>query len=116
MEVAADLDQQRIALRVLEGPFAHMDTSTSEGKLLFSLLGAFAEFERALIHERVVAGLAAARARGHHGGRRPKLTPAQQREAIMLHRGGMTVTEIAQRFHCARHTVYKALQAQTVVT
>jgi len=116
MEVAADLDQQRIALRVLEGPFAHMDTSTSEGKLLFSLLGAFAEFERALIHERVVAGLAAARARGHHGGRRPKLTPAQQREAIMLHRGGMTVTEIAQRFHCARQTVYKALQAQTVVT
>jgi Resolvase, N terminal domain len=63
MEVAAELDQQRIALRVLEGPFAAMDTSTSEGKLLFSLLGAFAEFERALIHERVVAGLAAARAR-----------------------------------------------------
>jgi len=116
MEVAADLDQQRIALRVLEGPFAHMDTSTSEGKLLFSLLGAFAEFERALIQERVVAGLAAARARGHHGGRRPKLTQAQQREATMLHHGGMTVTEIAQRFHCARHTVYKALaQAQPVV-
>src|SRR2546423_7979995 len=43
MEVAEELHARQIALRVLEGPFAHMDTSTSEGKLLFSLLGAFAE-------------------------------------------------------------------------
>src|SRR5712691_3383549 len=94
MEIAAELEERGIALRVLEGPFAHMDTSTSEGKLLFSLLGAFAEFERALIRERVVAGLAAARARGHHGGRRPKLTRAQQRQAVLWHRGGMPITEI----------------------
>jgi DNA invertase Pin-like site-specific DNA recombinase len=112
MEMAAELEERGIALRVLEGPFAHMDTSTSEGKLLFSLLGAFAEFERALIRERVVAGLAAARARGHHGGRRPKLTPAQQRQAVLWHRGGMPITEIAQTLGCSRHTVYKAL-AQT---
>src|SRR5262245_5011116 len=41
MELAAELQERQISLRVLEGPFAHMDTSTSEGKLLFSLLGAF---------------------------------------------------------------------------
>ena len=109
MEIAKDLEERRIGLRVLEGPFAHMDTSTSEGKLLFSLLGAFAEFERALIRERVVAGLAAARMRGHHGGRRPKLTSAQERQAISLKRGGMKITEIAAILGCSRHTVYKAL-------
>jgi DNA invertase Pin-like site-specific DNA recombinase len=109
MEIAAELEERGIALRVLEGPFAHMDTSTSEGKLLFSLLGAFAEFERSLIRERVVAGLAAARARGHHGGRRPKLTAAQHRQAVLWKRGGMPITEIAQTLGCSRHTVYKAL-------
>jgi DNA invertase Pin-like site-specific DNA recombinase len=72
-------------------------------------LGAFAEFERALIRESVVAGLAAARLRGHHGGRRPKLSPAQQRQAVTLARGGMKITEIATTLGCSRHTVYKAL-------
>src|SRR5262245_30936779 len=107
MEIAKDLEERAIGLKVLEGPFAHMDTSTSEGKLLFSLLGAFAEFERALIRERVVAGLAAARLRGHHGGRRPKLMAAQQRQAASLARGGMKITEIATTLGCSRHTVYK---------
>ncbi|HSX78067.1 MAG TPA: recombinase family protein [Candidatus Saccharimonadia bacterium] len=114
MELAAELEEQGIALRVLEGPFAHMDTSTSEGKLLFSLLGAFAEFERSLIRERVVAGLVAARARGHHGGRRPKLTAAQQRQAVLWKRGGMPITEIARTLGCSRHTIYKALTPASV--
>ena len=54
MELAAELQERQISLRVLEGPFAHMDTATPEGKLLFSLLGAVAEFERALIRFPVV--------------------------------------------------------------
>ena len=116
MEVAQDLEERQMGLRVLEGPFAHMDTRTSEGKLLFSLLGAFAEFERALIKERVVAGLVAARARGHTGGRRPKLSAAQQRQAQSLKRGGMAITEIAETLGCARHTVYKALGAVAVAS
>ena len=46
-----------------------IDTSTSGGKLVFHFFGALAEFERDLIRERTQAGLAAARARGHVGGR-----------------------------------------------
>jgi len=49
-----------------------MDTSTSGGKLILSVLGAIAEFERALISERTKAGLAAARLRGRKGGRPKK--------------------------------------------
>ena len=87
-----------------------MNPATSEGTLFLSMLGAFAEFERTLIKERVVAGLVAARARGHIGGRRPKLSAAQQRQAQHLRQGGMSTTEIAQTLHCSRHTVYKALR------
>jgi DNA invertase Pin-like site-specific DNA recombinase len=51
----------------------HIDTTTPGGKLIFHLMGALAEFERDLIRERTNAGLAAARARGHVGGRPRKL-------------------------------------------
>jgi len=57
----------------------------------------------------VVAGLVAARARGHKGGRRPKLSAPQQRQAQMLKQGGRPITEIAQTLGCSRHMVYKAL-------
>ena len=115
LEIMQDLQERQVGLRILEGIGAQMNPATSEGKLFLSMLGAFAEFERTLIRERVVAGLVAARARGHKGGRRPKLSAAQERQAQHLKQGGMPITEIAQTLGCARHTVYKALaQAQPV--
>src|SRR5215471_1115246 len=109
LEILQDLQARQVGLRILEGVGTQMNPATSEGKLFLSMLGAFAEFERTLIKERVVAGLVAARARGHIGGRRPKLSPAQQRQAQHLKQGGMPMTEIAQTLHCSRHTIYKAL-------
>src|SRR5215510_14843120 len=115
LEILQDLQARQVGLRVLEGVGAQRNPATSEGKLFFSMLGAFAEFERTLIKERVVAGLVAARARGHIGGRRPKLSAAQQRQAQHLKQGGMTITEIAKTLQCSRHTIYAALaQAQLV--
>ena len=61
------LDEQGVGLQSLHEA---IDTSTPTGKLTFHLFGALAEFERNLIQERTKAGLAAARARGHRGGRR----------------------------------------------
>jgi len=116
LEILQDLQERQVELRILEGVGAQMQPSTSEGKLFLSMLGAFAEFERTLIRERVVAGLVAARERGHRGGRRPKLSAAQQRTAQFLAQGGMKITEIAAKLHCSRHTVYKALgQVRAVV-
>ena len=109
IEIGEDFQARSIALQVLEGPGAQLDPSTSEGRLLFNLLGSFAEFERELIRERVRAGLVAARERGHKGGRKPKLTPQQQRQAIMMARGGEKITEIARVLGCSRHTIYKAI-------
>jgi DNA invertase Pin-like site-specific DNA recombinase len=54
-----------------------IDTATPGGKLLFHIFGALAEFERDLVRERTHAGLAAGRARGRVGGRKPKLTARQ---------------------------------------
>ncbi len=55
---------------------------TASGKLVFGIFAALAEFERAVICERTVAGLAAARARGRTGGRLSKVTPAKVRLAM----------------------------------
>jgi len=69
IEVVAALEARGIGFRSLEDP---IDTSTSGGKLVFQIFGALAEFERNLIRERTLAGLAAARTRGKTGGRRPR--------------------------------------------
>jgi DNA invertase Pin-like site-specific DNA recombinase len=101
------LEKRQIDLQTLTG-FA-IDTRTPHGKLAFHMFAALAEYERALIQERIMAGLAAARARGRKGGRRPKLSATQQAQARAMAAGQVPITEIARTLHCSRHTVYKAL-------
>lgn len=77
-----DLNAKHIGLKVLTGQGAAIDTTRPEGKLVFSIFAALAEFERELIVERTRAGLAAARARGRKGGRPRKMTPSKIRMAM----------------------------------
>lgn len=86
-----------------------IDTSTAGGELIFHVMGALAQFERKLIIERTMAGLAAARARGRVGGRRRKLTDEKVLEARRLIEGGATVGEAARSVGCARATLTKEL-------
>jgi DNA invertase Pin-like site-specific DNA recombinase len=77
-----DQTTRAIGLKVLTGQGAAIDTNTPAGKLIFGIFAALAEFERELITERTRAGLLAARARGHAGGRPYSMTPAKVRLAM----------------------------------
>lgn len=68
------LSQRNVGLKVLAGAGAQIDTMTANGRLIFGIFAALAEFEAELIRERTRAGLAAARARGRRGGRPRKMT------------------------------------------
>ncbi len=88
----------------------NLDTTSPGGRLIFSVFGAIAEFERDLIRERTTAGLAAARARGRTGGRPRTLTDAQVAAAkAMLSDPRITVAEVAKHLGASRATVYRAL-------
>ena len=86
-----------------------VDTSTAAGRMVFTFLGAVAEFERALIRERVRAGLAAARARGVRLGRRPALGPRQIARARRLRAAGTPLRLIARTLRIPRTTLRRAL-------
>jgi DNA invertase Pin-like site-specific DNA recombinase len=62
----------------------NIDTTTPAGRMMMQMVGSFAEFERAMIRERTSAGIVAARAEGRVGGRRPKLTAAQQADILLV--------------------------------
>ena len=74
VNLVQDLNDRDIGIRGLAGQGASLDTTTASGKLVFALFAALAEFERELIRERTLAGLASARARGRKGGRDTKVS------------------------------------------
>ncbi len=89
-----------------------IDTTTSGGKLVFHIFAALAEFERGIIRERTMAGLASARARGRLGGRPPALSDADIAQAkAMLTDPDITVKQIAERMGVSLSTLYKHLPA-----
>lgn len=87
-----------------------IDTSTSTGKLVFHMLAAVAEFERDVIRDRTLAGLASAKARGRQGGRPRVLDQHSVQEARrLLSATNLTVEEVARRQNVAVSTLYRYL-------
>jgi DNA invertase Pin-like site-specific DNA recombinase len=102
-------EENGIDLIVLE---QGIDTTTPLGRLFFRILAALAEFDREMIVEGTLEGLASARARGRTGGRPPKLTGAKLDQAQrMLDDGELTAEEIAGVVGVARSTLYENLSA-----
>ena len=108
IQTVEDLTKRKIGFKVLSGQGVNIDTTTPAGKMIFSIFGALAEFERELIRERTIAGINAARARGRMGGRKFNLTKAQVRlaEASMKNRD-TSVTELCKELKITRATLYK---------
>jgi DNA invertase Pin-like site-specific DNA recombinase len=103
-----DLTRRDIGLKVLAGEGASIDTSTANGRLVFGIFAALAEFERALIIERTKAGLAAARARGRNGGAPFKMTPAKLRLAqAAMGKPETKVADLCTELGITRQTLYR---------
>ena len=118
LALADDLRDRGIGLVVLK---QQIDTTTPQGRLIFHLLGALDEFQRELIVEGTNEGLAAARARGRTGGRKPKLGGRQVELARLMYaetgddgKRRHTVADIAAEFGVSRQTIYRALEPETV--
>ena len=103
-----ELSDRKIGLRVLTGKGAQIDTTTASGRMVFGIFATLAEFERDLIRERTMAGLASARARGRKGGRKFALTKAQVRlaQAAMAQRD-TSVSDLCKELGIERVTLYR---------
>src|SRR3954451_22132488 len=107
IETVGELQKRGVHFRSVQ---EQLDTSTSGGKLVFHVFGALAEFERDLIRERTIAGLAAARARGRRGGRATVWAAEKVATARQLHGDGQhDVATIARLLGVSRASVYRAL-------
>ena len=107
LNIMADLNSRGVGFRSLRDS---IDTTTATGRLVFSVMGALAEFERELIRERCDAGLARAKANDTKFGRPFKLTPHQIAEAKARRAQGETTTAIAKSLNVS-HSLISRLQA-----
>jgi DNA invertase Pin-like site-specific DNA recombinase len=101
------LDDAGVGLQVLQQA---IDTTTPGGRLVFHIFAALAEFERELIRERTLDGLAAARARGRRGGRPSALSERQETLALQMYDSGEhSLQAIADTVGSSRATIYRRL-------
>lgn len=107
VKIVADLEARGIGFESLQ---EKIDTGSAGGKLVFHVFAALAEFERNLIRERTKAGLAAARARGRKGGRKPKLDEKQLAAAkVLLADPDTRVCDVADMLGVSRSTLYRSI-------
>jgi DNA invertase Pin-like site-specific DNA recombinase len=108
LTIAADLEARGVDLVILDQA---IDTSTNTGRLLFSMLGAVAEFERSLAIERTRASVAHRRSMGADlGGRRRSYSDAQIQLGHRLRAEGQSISQIAQVLNLSRGTTHRLLQ------
>lgn len=105
LEILETVEAKGASLRILS---MGIDTGTATGKLMLTLLGGVAEFERSIMLERQREGIAKAKAAGKYKGRKPT-AKAKADEVLALHREGIGGTEIARRVGIGRASVYRIL-------
>jgi DNA invertase Pin-like site-specific DNA recombinase len=115
VSLVKELNEKGIGLKSLNDP---IDTTSSQGRLVFNLFASLAEFERELIKERTIAGLKSARARGRVGGRKPGLTEDNEKTAIaaelLYKERSLSVMEICKKLSISKPTLYKYLRFRKV--
>lgn len=115
VELVSDLNEKNVGFQSLNDP---VDTTSSQGRLIFNIFASLAEFERDIIRERTQAGLSAARARGKKGGR-PKGIPKKAESttyaaAALYNEGKLSVLEICNQLGISKSTLYSYLRYRGV--
>jgi DNA invertase Pin-like site-specific DNA recombinase len=109
LNTLASVTAKRAGFRSLADTWA--DTTTPHGRLMVTVLGGLAEFERDLIRARTGEGRARAKERGVQLGRKPKLTTFQKREALVRRERGELLTEIARSYNVSHSTISRLATA-----
>jgi DNA invertase Pin-like site-specific DNA recombinase len=113
LTIADDLHARGIGVKILTGKLSGSYSPTGEGKFFFTMMAAFAELERDIIHERTMAGLAAARAQGRRGGRPTVMDEDKLAAARARRERGESATQIAKALSVSRASVYRHLGAES---
>lgn len=114
IETVETLDNAAVQLKSLTENI--IDTTTPSGKLVFGVFAVIAEFERDMLRQRTMAGLAAAKKRGRVGGKPRLLDAAKIKKArVMLDSGQYTKTEVAQELGVSRHTLWRSLNRAVAI-
>jgi DNA invertase Pin-like site-specific DNA recombinase len=112
--IGDSLAQRRIRLQL--GTMIY-DPADPMGKMFFTILATFAEFEVDLLRMRTREGMAIAKAKGKLKGRAPKLSKTRQAHLLKLHAAGEhTIAELAELFEVSRPTVYRVLERASTTT
>lgn len=107
LDIVDGLTKRGAALRIMN---MNVDTNDPTGRLMLTLLGGIAEFERGIMLERQREGIAKAKALGKYKGRKPTAM-ARSKEVLALHEVGVGATEIAKRMGIGRASVYRIIKA-----
>jgi DNA invertase Pin-like site-specific DNA recombinase len=107
MTIIQTLEKKQVGLRILN---LGMDTQTPTGKLMLTVLGGVAQFEREIMLERQREGVAKAKAAGKYKGRKPLATELHQ-EVVALASNGVAKAQIARQLNIGEASVYRILAA-----
>ena len=109
LNIVAAIGEREAGFRSLKDTWA--DTTTPHGRLMLTVLGGLAEFERELIRARTGDGRARAKARGVHFGRPAALTPHQRQEALQRLATGEAQADVARSFNVSQATISRLAAA-----
>jgi DNA invertase Pin-like site-specific DNA recombinase len=115
VELTQELLEKEVGLQSLSDP---IDTTTAQGRLVFNIFASLAQFERDLIRERTMAGLASARARGRLGGRKKGLSDKAKKTALVAEalykQRHLPVNDLCKQLSISKPTLYRYLRARGV--